>query len=440
MVPSLPRGWLSRIFATRRGRSRKTRSAVTSVRRRRVAAMEFVSAWAADGTRAQMSLIASRGTSSSWHSSTVSASAERGPPSTTPSSPSTPPGSMMASVSSPPSAERTVTLTRPDTTTITVSPGSLVVNTTWPRRKLRRREACARALRSSAGTERSRLVSRRMAVTSALIAGSRGVYRVAGYRPQDGLDFVGAQVRVLAQQPGHQAGHVRGGEGVAGRDDRGTGQPRHPDVDAGRSEVGRGRRVGVDAERILPVVGGHGDDRGELGRVGRRRDVVGGAHQDDAGERRLVGNLVEEAEVVLAPRAQRQVDHPRALLDRPAQARREDQALTGELAAEDPDRPDGRVGGGPPDDPGARGAVAEQVIVRALGGADLAGLRVPLQSDRPLDGADRRVGGIDPAVDHGHRDPGAGRPAPRPLLVDGQVDPRDRAQRLRGEGLAPCWS
>src|SRR6516225_2726327 len=307
MVPSSPRGWLSRIFATRRGRSRKTRSAVASVRRRRVAAMEFVRAWAADGTRAQMSRIASRGTSSSWHSSKVSASADRGPPSTTPSSPSTPPGGMTASVSSPPSAERTVTLTRPETTTITVSPGSLLVNTIWPRRKPRNREAAARTFRSSAGTEPSRVVARKMLVTSVLIVGSRGD-RVAGHGPQHGLDFVWREVRVLAQQPGDQPGHVRCGIGVAGRDDRGTGQPGHADIDAGRAEVGRGRRVSVDAERVLPVVGSHGDDRGELGRVGRRRDVVGGADQDDAGERGFVGYLVEQAEVVLAAGAQGQVD------------------------------------------------------------------------------------------------------------------------------------
>src|SRR5580704_14163290 len=86
---------------------------------------------------------------------------------------------MMASVRSPPSAERTVTLTRPETTTITVSPGSLRVNTTWPRRKLRSREAAAAAFRSGSGTDRSRLVSRRIPVRSAGMAGSR-VHRVAG--------------------------------------------------------------------------------------------------------------------------------------------------------------------------------------------------------------------------------------------------------------------
>ena len=37
---------------------------------------------------------------------------------------------MIVRVSSPPSAERTTTLTRPETTTIRVSPGSPLVNTT----------------------------------------------------------------------------------------------------------------------------------------------------------------------------------------------------------------------------------------------------------------------------------------------------------------------
>ena len=45
--------------------------------------MELVRACAADGTRAQMSWIVSRGMRSSWHSSRVSASADRGPPSAT---------------------------------------------------------------------------------------------------------------------------------------------------------------------------------------------------------------------------------------------------------------------------------------------------------------------------------------------------------------------
>ena len=46
------------------------------------------------------------------------------------SSPSIPPGSTIVSVSSLPSAERTTTLRRPEMTTIKVSPGSPVLNTT----------------------------------------------------------------------------------------------------------------------------------------------------------------------------------------------------------------------------------------------------------------------------------------------------------------------
>ena len=98
------------------------------------------------------------------------------------------------------------------------------------------------------------------------------------------------------------------------------------------------------------------------------------------------------------------------------------------------------VRGGEPDDPGARGAVPEQVLVRALGARRLLGLRVPLQGDRPPDPPDGGVSGVDPAVDHGHGDPGAGRTAPGPFLVDGQTDPWHRAQRLGGESVTPCGS
>ena len=130
------------------------------------------------------------------------------------------------------------------------------------------------------------------------------------------------------------------------------------------------------------------DDGGELSRERRRRNVVGRAHQDDAGERRLVGDLVEQPEVVLAAGAQRQVDHPRALPDRPAEPFRENHALAGQPAAQHAHRPQSRVGGGAPDDPGARGAVTEQIVVRALGTDDLFGLRVPVEGDGPVDGTD----------------------------------------------------
>src|SRR5215813_7914225 len=160
ILPSSPGGWLSSTFARRRGKSRKTRSDAASVSRRRLAATELISACAADGTRAQMSRIVSRGTKSSWHASNVSASADLGPPSAILSSPNTPPGSMIASVSSPPSAERTTTLTRPEMTTA------------WPRRKTRNRLVAMTAFRSSPGTERSRLVWRKMPVTSVVIADS----------------------------------------------------------------------------------------------------------------------------------------------------------------------------------------------------------------------------------------------------------------------------
>jgi hypothetical protein len=53
------------------------------------------------GTRAQISWIVSRGTSSSWQSSSVSASAVRGPLSASLTSPRTPRGWMIVSVSSP---------------------------------------------------------------------------------------------------------------------------------------------------------------------------------------------------------------------------------------------------------------------------------------------------------------------------------------------------
>jgi hypothetical protein len=45
-------------------------------------------------------------------------------------SPIVAPGPMTASVSSPPSAERIATLTRPEITTISVSPGSPMLHTT----------------------------------------------------------------------------------------------------------------------------------------------------------------------------------------------------------------------------------------------------------------------------------------------------------------------
>jgi hypothetical protein len=57
-----------------------------------VAATKRVSACAADGWRAQMSWIVSRGMSSSWQASRVSASADLGPPSAMLSSPKLAPG------------------------------------------------------------------------------------------------------------------------------------------------------------------------------------------------------------------------------------------------------------------------------------------------------------------------------------------------------------
>jgi hypothetical protein len=70
--------------------------------------------------------------------------------------------------------------------------------------------------------------------------------------------------------------------------------------------------------------------------------------------------------------------------------------------------------------------MTEQIAVPTLGTDDLLGLRVPLEGDGPVDGTDLRVGGINPAVDHGHDNPGTGGPSPRPVLVDGQIDPRHR--------------
>src|SRR5215475_14787643 len=436
MTPSSPSGRLSSTLATRRGRSRKTRSEAASVSRRKVAVVEFSRAWTTGGSCAQMPCTVSRGMSSSWHSSRVSASADRALPSATPSSPNTPPGWMIVSVSSPPSADRTTTLTRPEMITNTVSLGSPRVNTTCPRRKTRNRDAVATASRTSAGTEPSRSVCRKMLFTSAVIAGPLG-RGVAGHGPQDGLHFVRHEVWVLAEQPGHQAGHVRRGERVAGGDDGGTGQPRHLDVDAGCPEVHRGRGVRVEAERVAPVVSGHGDNRGELSGVGRRRNIVGGADQDRAGEGRLVCDLVEKPEIIIAARTQRQVDDPRAVGDGPANTGREHRAFASQPTAEHTHRPQGRGRGNAPDDACTCGAVTEQILVRVLGSDDLFGLGVPPQGNCPVYRTDGGVGGVDTAVDHGDDDAGAGSPAPRPFLVDGHIHPSHSAQRLGGEGVAP---
>ena len=179
MTPPSPLGWLSRIFATRRGRSRKTRSAVASVRRRRVAAMELVRAWAAPAhacrcpgshqrDQQQLDFLQGLGVSGP------------GPPSTTPSSPSRPPGWMIASVSSPPSAERTVTLMRPETTTITVSPGSLLVNTTWPRRS----SAIGRPPRGPSGPGRHRTEQAGLTQDAGHVSGHRRLPVLPRRRPR----------------------------------------------------------------------------------------------------------------------------------------------------------------------------------------------------------------------------------------------------------------
>ena len=80
--------------------------------------------------------------------------------------------------------------------------------------------------------------------------------------------------------------------------------------------------------------------------------------------------------------------------------------------------------------------MTEQIFMRALDARDLFGLPVPLQRYRPVDGTDGRVGGIDPAIDYSHGHPGTRGLAPRPVLVDGKIDPRHRAQRLGAEGVS----
>src|SRR5262249_3314119 len=152
------------------------------------------------------------------------------------------------------------------------------------------------------------------------------------------------------------------------------------------------------------------------------------------GEVCFVGDLVEKPEEIFAAGAQRQVDNPRALDDCPANAGREDHALACQPTAEDPHRPYCGIRRGPPDDPGTRGAVTEQIVVRTLRAYDLVRRRVPPQSDGAADRPDGRVAGVDPAVNHGDGDSGAGGTTPCPVLVDGHTDPRHRAQRLRGEG------
>src|SRR4029078_539442 len=117
--------------------------------------------------------------------------------------------------------------------------------------------------------------------------------------------------------------------------------------------------------------------------------------------------------------AQAQVDDVHAVLDGPAQARREDHGLARESPPQDAHAVELVARSQAADDPRAGGPVADQVLVRSLDDPGLRlGALVVLDHDAPGDGPHGRMARLDPAVHYRHLDPRPGAVPERPLALD----------------------
>ena len=81
--------------------------------------------------------------------------------------------------------------------------------------------------------------------------------------------------------------------------------------------------------------------------------------------------------------------------------------------------------------------MTEEILVRPLGTNNLFRLWVPPQSNSPVDGPDGRVGSVNPTVHHRYGYSGSRGSAPRPVLINRQINSRYGSQHLGGEGVTP---
>ena len=223
---------------------------------------------------------------------------------------------------------------------------------------------------------------------------------------------------MLAQDARDNAGDVRRSEAVARCGDAALVEPGDVDADPRSAELDGRVWVVVEVQRVLAEMGGHREHRCVLRRVAGPGDVVDRAHQHDVAKVREVGDLVEQAEVILLAGAQAHVDDVHAVLDRPAHTRGEDRTLAGQPAAQHAHAEQLASRRQRTDDPGACGAVTEDVAVLDLGDARVRRrcVGVVLHDDSAADGADRRVARVDAAVDHRHANarPGCALEGPPP--------------------------
>ena len=66
--------------------------------------------------------------------------------------------------------------------------------------------------------------------------------------------------------------------------------------------------------------------------------------------------------------------------------------------------------------------MTEEILVWSLGANNLFRLWVPTQSDSPVNGPDGRVTGVNPAVHHRYGYSGSRGSAPRPVLINWQIN------------------
>ena len=252
----------------------------------------------------------------------------------------------------------------------------------------------------------------------------------------------------LREHPRDEPGDVRRGEAVAGGGDPLAVQPGDADVDAERAELDRRLRVAVVDLGVAHVVRGDGDHRGVRRREAGERHVVRRRDEHDVAEVGLVDQLVEQRVEVALGRAEAQVADLHAVLDRPAQAGGEHRAAAAQAGAEHLDAVSSQSG-----------ARLRMIPAQAVpwpksspcGSVSTSSSSSVLDDRRVLDAAaDRRVVGVDAAVDHRDLDARARAAAPGPLARDllGRTDPLERRQRVRARtrptrraaGLSPASS
>src|SRR5579862_7092579 len=124
---------------------------------------------------------------------------------------------------------------------------------------------------------------------------------------------------MLGQDQRTDTGHEGGGERVASGDDPATVEPCDLDVDATREKFDRRTRVVQELKRVLTVVAGDRDHRGEAPRITAHVEVMCRCDENRAGEVRVIGDLVQQRSGLAPGRGKAEVDDLATLLDSPAE-------------------------------------------------------------------------------------------------------------------------